>query len=179
MIKYINFKGEFHFVFGLNVISISCFCPYCKKINNIFDIRKEFEFFKAKRESRTKCKFCEKLYVPYFEIIEDKKKIKGNVTKKKIDYYCFEHLIDVINEKDINKKDNINTIYNINLLFNEIKCLIEGEQIYLKNIQSFINEQQIQFEDYNLFKKTNKNPILSNNKNPFIKLIKKETNNEK
>ena len=97
---------------------------------------------------------------------------------------CLEHLINTINEKDNNKKDNISTFYNINLLFNEIRCLIEKEQINMKNIQSFINEQQLQFEDNNddlLRKPTfkNKNSLLLNNfgnKCPFIssKLIKKE-----
>ena len=182
LIKYINFKGEFHFIIGINIISIICFCPYCKKVNNIWDIRKEFEFFKAKRESRSRCKFCEKIYVPSFEIIEKKQKV--NFYKRKIDYMCLEHLINTINEKDNNKKDNISTFYNINLLFNEIKCLIEGDQINMKNIQSFINEQQLQFEDNNddLLRRPTfktKNSLLLNNfgnKCPFIssRLIKKE-----
>jgi hypothetical protein len=64
-------KLEFHISFGTNLIQSVCFCENCNMPNTIWDIRKEFKFSKNRRETKTKCKFCDKFYLPYFLIIEE------------------------------------------------------------------------------------------------------------
>lgn len=66
-----NSKLEFHISFGANVIQTVSLCEICGKPNTIWDIRKEFQFSKNKKETKTKCKYCNMLYVPYFYAIDD------------------------------------------------------------------------------------------------------------
>jgi hypothetical protein len=62
---------EFHISFGLNFLTTISICDICKRPNTIWDIRKEMIFSKGKRESKTRCKFCENFFVPFFYILEE------------------------------------------------------------------------------------------------------------
>lgn len=66
-----NSKVEFHISLGANVIQSVSLCEICGKPNTLWDIRKEFQFSKNKKESKTKCKYCNMLFVPYFYVIYD------------------------------------------------------------------------------------------------------------
>lgn len=171
LIKNLTFKGEFHINVAYNIVQTYSLCPHCNKPNNIWDIRKSFEFSKARRETRTKCKFCSSSFVPTFkaiiEVEENKnkqslhtkikslnnsKRLVANNKKvtelvssyKTIEYMSFEHLITLFldNQNDALKKVNYHLVYNMSLLIGEIKCMIEGDEIVLQKLSSYIKEQQ-------------------------------------
>jgi hypothetical protein len=135
--KYIKQpKIEFHLNFAGNVIQTLSFCDYCSKPNNIWDIRKGFSFSKTKKETRTKCKFCNNSFVPYFLIIEDgesnsrnrsfdaknrktefneiptdlistKNTLDASKKIKKVEYMSFEHLMSAYVENSVNAGDEL------------------------------------------------------------------------
>ena len=159
------------------MINIPQKCPICKKFNNIWDLRKEYEFSKAKRESRSKCKFCKKYFAPKFDCLynnnfhfsdsdgynEDiKNNNSSNLIYRKISFMCFQQLK---NYKPIEiKKIDINYFYNILLLINEIKYIIEDDNIIYKNLYIYLNEinkKNINLKS-NIYKKISKS--TKNNK---------------
>ena len=172
-----NYKEEFYFLLAINMINIPQKCPICKKFNNIWDLRKEYEFSKAKRESRSKCKFCKKYFAPKFDCLynnnfhfsdsdgynEDiKNNNSSNLIYRKISFMCFQQLK---NYKPIEiKKIDINYFYNILLLINEIKYIIEDDNIIYKNLYIYLNEinkKNINLKS-NIYKKISKS--TKNNK---------------
>ncbi len=66
-----NSKIEFNISFGANIVQTISLCEICGKPNTLWDIRKEFQFSKNKKETKTKCKYCNMLYVPYFYALDD------------------------------------------------------------------------------------------------------------
>ena len=182
LIKNLTFKGEFHINVAYNIVQTYSLCPHCNKPNNIWDIRKSFEFSKARRETRTKCKFCSNSFVPTFKAIievEENKNKQSLHTKKKslnnskqigtnnkkgnelvssyktIEYMSFEHLIALFldNHNETMKKVNYHLVYNMLLLIGEIKCMIEGDEIVLQKLSNYIKErQQSQMKSLEIFR---------------------------
>ncbi len=174
-----NFKEEFYFLLALNMINISQKCPICKKFNNIWDLRKDYEFSKVKRESRSKCKFCKKYFAPKFDCLynnyysTDSNKYNinlkinnnSNLISRKISFISFPQLKNYkYNEI---KKNDINYFYNILLLINEIKYIIEDDNIIYKNLNIYLNEinkKNINLKS-NLYKKISISTKNNKNKN--------------
>jgi hypothetical protein len=135
--KYITqHKIEFHINYASNIIQTVSFCDYCSKPNNIWDIRKGFSFSRTKKETRTKCKFCNSSFIPYFLIVEDGESNSKNhsfdaktrktefneiptdllttkntldTTKKikKVEYMSFEHLMNAYVENSVLAGDDL------------------------------------------------------------------------
>ena len=145
LIKNLTFKGEFHINVALNVIQTYSLCSHCTKPNNIWDIRKSYEFSKARRETRARCKYCGNSFVPSFKaIIADenefsknnqsggnskrqsavhaiikkgkKEKKEQNVNYKTIEYMSFEHLLALFTDNQNEKIKRKNFPLYYNLL---------------------------------------------------------------
>lgn len=145
-------KLEFHISFGANIIQSLSFCEICNKPNTIWDIRKEFQFSKNRRESKTKCKFCNMLYVPYFLVIDD---ISNNENFNS-------------NEKKEKKRTTLQLQINNNN--NLINKTFDDD---LKTNKSMIIENNFK-NNLNL---NNENPMTTKNTNPSVGNLNTNLNN--
>ena len=68
----ISEKSEFLCNFGINIIQSISICDYCKKPNDIWDLRENLEYNKKKNLSVTKCKFCSQFFIPFFIFMKNK-----------------------------------------------------------------------------------------------------------
>lgn len=170
IISKLTFKGEFHINIAMNITQTFSQCSHCLKPNNIWDIRKEYEFSKARRETRTRCKFCNSLYVPTFKgdvrtnnekgVVKKKKeekRKKGNLKVKSVkiaknqgeeaqcpkalDYMSFEHLIALLT--DTEKNSTIIKKINYPILYNI--ALLVGE------VKCVIEKDEICYETLEQF----------------------------
>lgn len=113
-----NSKLEFHISFGASIIQSVSLCEICGKPNTLWDIRKEFQFSKNKKETKSKCKYCNMLYVPYFYALDQSK------------------------EKTIMNGNNINNDKNTNIHKNK-KSLAINSQTINNNYNSFDEKIEI------------------------------------
>ena len=111
IINKTNSKVEFHILFGANVIQTVSICEICSKPNTLWDVRKEFQFSKNKRETRTICKYCNMQYVPYFMVIDEqiveklieKKNKKIDLNNKSFDENSRNKSMSDLNDNGSNK----------------------------------------------------------------------------
>jgi len=148
-------KEKYTYNFGINIIQSISICDYCKKPNDIWDLRENLEYNKKKNLSVTKCKFCSQFYVPYFYIYEEQNnsnKINSPSTPlqfykitdiNKIQFICFQQIKELYHENYNNNNISFSKFpyilfYNIFLLFGEIIFNLkinkfETIDIYIKN----------------------------------------------
>ena len=148
----ISEKSEFLCNFGINIIQSISICDYCKKPNDIWDLRENLEY--KKNLSVTKCKFCSQFFIPYFYIYEEQNSNKINSPSTPLQFYkitdinkvqfiCFQQIKDIYHENYQNNSYNFSKFpstlfYNIFLLFGEIifnskNKRFETIDLYIKN----------------------------------------------
>jgi hypothetical protein len=171
-----NTKLDFYISFGSNVIQSISLCEICNKPNTIWDIRREFQFSKNRRESKTKCKYCNMLYVPYFLIIDDFSENNNNYLgdkkeKKKISIQINPlQNFNSISYRNSNNNVNLNNNLNTNIIINDNKTFDEENKIN-KSIESVLKEN---YEIPNLIK--NNNNVNNNNNNYLGNTIQENLN---
>jgi len=132
-------KLEFHMSFGVNIIQTVSLCEICGKPNTLWDIRREFQFSKNKKETKTKCKYCNMLYVPYFYAIDD----PGFGSEK----------IIISGNPDVNNNDkNLNAFKNKRLVVSNIQIN--------NNNKSFDDKNDLQINSISDSQNNNINNII-------------------
>jgi hypothetical protein len=132
-LRGVEYRGDFHLNFAVNLIQSVSFCDYCSKPNNIWDIRKEFIYSKLRKETKTKCKFCSQYFTPYFFVLEEGQEDEKTYKKRGMNRSFEEKHFDSSIENDF-KKDlisNKNTLDNTKVLRRiEYMCIEHIMAIY-------------------------------------------------
>jgi hypothetical protein len=132
---------EFHISFGVNFLTTISICDICKRPNTIWDIRKEIIFSKGKRESKTRCKFCENFFVPFFYILEEVNDSEEDDGGKG-------------NYNNINKRKSFNVIKNSNQNQIQNRSFDENKEETHINVVNDFNSNFEKNENLNFVDKT-------------------------